>query len=149
MKMILALFMIGGAGICALDVEAATAQEATEAVLTLTVENIKTPQGFISAGLYQGQEGYDTGRRLTGEIIAVEGDRVTLTFDSVPVGEYGIKLTHDVDGNGKMNTGLFGIPTEPYAFSNSARGSRGPAKWEKAEFEVLAGENSHIISFKK
>ena len=121
MKTFLALFMTGAAGVFALDVNAATAQETTEAVLTLTVENIKKPQGFISAGLYQGQESYDTGRRLTGEIIAVEGDRVTLTFDGVPVGEYGIKLTHDVDGNGKMNRGLFGIPSEPYAFSNSAR----------------------------
>ena len=36
-------------------------------------------------------------------------------------------LFHDVNGDGEMNTNPFGIPTEPFAFSNNARGSFGPA----------------------
>ena len=149
MKMLLVPLMISAGILLPLSASAATAQEATDAVLTLTVENIKKPKGIISAGLYQGQDGYENGRRLTGERVAVDGNSVTITFENVPVGEYGIKLTHDVDSDGKLDTGLFGIPTEPYAFSNSARGSMGPAKWKNAKFELIVGKNSHTIRFKK
>lgn len=158
MKMLLTTVILGCGALLPLSASAATGQDVTEmktvkpladAVLTLTVENIKKPKGFISAGLYQGQAGYEGGQRLTGELVAVEGNSVTLTFKNVPVGEYGIKLIHDVDGDGKMDTGLFGIPSEPYAFSNSARGSMGPAKWDKAKFNIAAGANSHVIRFKK
>lgn len=149
MKYFLTPLIVSAGVLGPLSASAAPAQEAGTAVLTLTVENIRKPKGFIRAGLYYGQEGYENGQRLTGEGVAVEGSTVTLRFKNVPVGEYGIKLIHDVDGDGKMNTGLFGIPTEPFAFSNNARGAMGPAKWKKAKFEIVAGENVHVISFKK
>ena len=56
-------------------------------------------------------------------------------FD-LPAGIYGMKAVHDVNGNGKMDTNPFGMPTEPFAFSNNAVGNMGPAKWDRARFEV-------------
>ncbi len=41
-----------------------------------------------------------------------------------------------MNGNGKMDTNPFGMPVEPYAFSNNAVGNMGPAKWDRARFEV-------------
>ena len=35
-----------------------------------------------------------------------------------------------------LNRNLLGIPREPYGFSNNARGSFEPAKWEDAKFVV-------------
>jgi uncharacterized protein (DUF2141 family) len=48
---------------------------------------------------------------------------------------------HNIDGDGKLNKNMFGMPTEPYGFSNNARGSFGPAKWSNAKFSVIAGDN--------
>ena len=149
MKNLLTSLLISTGILLPLSAGTAMAQDAVDAVLTLTVENIKKPKGFISAGLYQGQAGYEGGLRLTGTRVEVSGERVTFTFKAVPAGQYGIKLIHDVDGDGKMDTGLFGIPAEPYAFSNSARASRGPAEWKNAKFDLIAGENTHVIRFKK
>ncbi|MNR30585.1 hypothetical protein D3C85_1480510 [compost metagenome] len=56
-------------------------------------------------------------------------------FD-LPAGAYGMKAFHDVNGNGKMDTNPFGMPSEPFAFSNNAVGNMGPAKWDRARFEV-------------
>jgi uncharacterized protein (DUF2141 family) len=43
---------------------------------------------------------------------------------------------HDVNGDGEMNFNPFGMPVEPYAFSNNAVGNMGPASWERARFNV-------------
>jgi uncharacterized protein (DUF2141 family) len=61
-------------------------------------------------------------------------------------GQYAIRLFHDVNGNGELDTNPFGIPIEPFAFSNNARGRFGPAGWADAVFTVNAGENVQTIN---
>ncbi len=63
----------------------------------------------------------------------------------VPAGRYAIKSFHDIDGDGKLGSNMFGIPTEPYAFSNNAAGR---ASWAEASFELAAGGNTHRIAIK-
>jgi uncharacterized protein (DUF2141 family) len=50
-----------------------------------------------------------------------------------------------VDGDGRMGTNPFGMPTEPYAASNNARGEMGPPAWSDAAFEV-SGETIQTIT---
>jgi len=116
------------------------------AVLTLKVSKIEKLQGSIMAGMYQGAEGWSSGKAVTGASAAVDGETVTLTFEGVPAGEYGIKLYQDVNGNGKLDTNFMGIPTEPFAFSNNARGSMGPPSYDKARFEMTPGANTHAVA---
>ena len=66
---------------------------------------------------------------------------LTVEMDALEPGLYAVSVTHDVDGNGHLNTGAFGKPEEPYGFSNDARGMFGPAKWKDAVFEVTEGVN--------
>lgn len=47
-------------------------------------------------------------------------------------------MFHDIDGDGKMGMNPFGMPIEPFAFSNNAPAQFGPAKWDAAKFEVSA-----------
>jgi uncharacterized protein (DUF2141 family) len=75
----------------------------------------------------------------------VIGDVVEITFAPLKPGTYAIKAFHDLNGDGKMNTNPFGIPTEPYAFSNDASGVMGPPGWTDAAFEVKAGANRQTI----
>jgi uncharacterized protein (DUF2141 family) len=78
-------------------------------------------------------------------MVSATGDAVTATFNGLAPGQYAIRAFHDVDGDGKMGANPFGIPTEPYAFSNNAAGVMGPPKWSAAAFEVKAGANTHAI----
>lgn len=111
--------------------------------LTLTVTDIADHTGSISFGVFD-QAGYDKDTAVNGGMIKVTGDTATMTLE-LPPGRYGIKLFHDVDGDGKMGMNPFGMPTEPYAFSNSAPAQFGPAKWDAAAFDVAAPATSHTI----
>jgi len=102
-------------------------------------------EGQISVALFD-EAGYKGGAPLRGQNADVTGESVTLNFEGLPAGEYGIKMYHDADENGKMNANAFGMPTESFAFSNNATGTMGPAKWEKAKFTVTEAGAVQLIS---
>ena len=129
----------------ALILPQAASAEPARARLTLTISNIKEQKGALSLGIFDAA-GYETDKAVNGGSIPVTGATVTATFD-LPPGQYGIKMFHDVDGDGKMGTNPFGMPTEPFAFSNSAPAQFGPAKWDAAKFEVAAPSTAHAIKF--
>ena len=105
--------------------------------LTVTVNGIKKPKGTIMLGLFDAAS-YNGDGAVNGAKLTVDGDSVSVTFEGLEPGEYAVRLYHDVNDDGEMNTNPFGMPTEPYAFSNSARGRFGPAKWDDAKFTVSA-----------
>ena len=67
----------------------------------------------------------------------------TWTLDGLPRGTYAVKAYVDRDGNGQLNRGAFGAPSEPYGFSNDARGAFGPPSFEQAAF-TFEGTNASI-----
>lgn len=113
--------------------------------LTVNVEGIAQAKGKINLGLFDAAT-YDGNGAVNGAILTVEGDSVTTVFEGLAPGEYAIKLYHDVNDDGEMNTNPFGMPTEPFAFSNDAKGRFGPAKWEAAKFTVEADGTTHTIT---
>ena len=132
---------------CSTAEEAASeaAQPAETASLTISLTGIETPSGTIRIGLFAGQEDYEGGPGLTGAAVPVEGETASVTLEGLAPGAYGIKLFHDVNDNGEMDTNPFGMPVEPYAFSNNAPAHFGPAKWDAASVELSVGENTQDI----
>jgi uncharacterized protein (DUF2141 family) len=123
----------------------ATAEAAS---LTITFSDIEAPKGRIMLALFEGAAGYNGGKPVHGAAIEVTGTTANAVITGLAPGQYGVKLFHDVNGNGKMDTNPFGMPVEPFAFSNSAKGNMGPADWDAAKFDVKPGANAHTISFK-
>ena len=73
---------------------------------------------------------------------------MTIAFADLEPGAYGIKMYHDINDDGDMNANPFGMPTEPYAFSNNAKGRFGPAKWADASFTVSSDGATQTITLK-
>jgi len=117
--------------------------------LTLTVDGLRNIEGVLRIGIYNSETGHSTQQAIGGANAPVTSEAVVVTFEGLAEGQYAINLFHDVDNNGQMNTNLFGIPSEPYAFSNNAKGSFGPAKWKDAVFEVSTGMSTHTITMFK
>ena len=134
--------MILSAFVCLTTLCSIKAQETGS--LTVTVSNIKTQEGVIMVGLYKDENTF-LEKVFKTQKTEANSDSVTLTFDHIPAGEYGISLFHDKDENGKLNTNFIGIPSEPYAFSNNAKGMFGPAKWEDVKFSVIDKETIQNI----
>ena len=102
--------------------------------LTLTFET-GAGTGAIMVALYDSEAAYEGGQPARATQVDVAAGQHEAVFD-LPAGAYGMKAFHDVNGNGKMDVNPFGMPTEPFAFSNNAVGNMGPAKWDRARFEV-------------
>jgi uncharacterized protein (DUF2141 family) len=117
-----------------------------DAVITLTFDTAAST-GNVMVVLFGSEAAYGGQGAPVGQaMVNVAAGQHTATF-TVPAGEYAVKSFHDVDGDGKMNTNPFGMPTEPYAFSNNARGNMGPATWGQAHF-AASGATAQTISLK-
>ncbi len=92
--------------------------------------------GSVMVVLFSSKAGYDGNQPVAAMTVPASASPVTVTFDGLAPGSYGMKSFHDLDGDGEMDTNPFGMPIEPYAFSNNAVGNMGPASWERARFNV-------------
>jgi len=119
------------------------AADPAKAKLSLTVTNITEHKGALQVAVYD-QAGYGADKVVAASSLPVTGDSVATTFE-LPAGQYGIKMFHDVNGDGKMGTNPFGMPTEPFAFSNNAPAQFGPATWDAAKFDVPAAGAAQTI----
>ncbi len=54
-------------------------------------------------------------------------------------GEYAISVFHDLNGNQELDKNWMGIPTEPYGFSNNARGKFGPPTYNQCKVKIIDG----------
>jgi uncharacterized protein (DUF2141 family) len=69
-----------------------------------------------------------------------------LQIVTVPNGEYAIALFQDLNGNQKLDTNLFGKPTEPYAFSNNQKPVFMEPSFEKCKFQFNNSNQKISIS---
>ena len=56
--------------------------------------------------------------------------------ENLQPGTYAVAVYHDLNGNGELDRTTLGPPDEPYGFSNDARGTFGPPKFDKAAIEI-------------
>lgn len=117
-----------------------------QASLTLAFTGIERPTGAILVALFDSEAGWTANRPVRTLMVPVSGTSADGLVEGLAPGRYGVKLFHDVDGDGRMGTNPFGIPTEPFAFSNNAHGTMGPASWADAAFDLGAGATRHAIT---
>ena len=118
---------------------------AADTELTLTVTSIDNHQGTLMVAVFDSADAWSGGSPVAGARIDVSSDTASASLGTLPAGQYAIRMYHDVNGNGELDTNLMGIPSEPFAFSNNARGSFGPASWEDSVFEVSGDAATHSV----
>ena len=123
------------------------AANAHAADLRLKVANIQVHTGTVMAMLVDSDAAWNgKAKPVTGRgAPANASGELELVFDGLAPGKYAIRLMHDENGNGKLDSNLVGMPTEGYGFSNNPRVMRA-ATFEEAVFEVPA-EGASITIF--
>lgn len=118
------------------DESAAAGSAALAVRLTLRNSN-----GEVGCMLFGSPRGFprDPGAALQRKWCGISNAQSLCPFDPVPAGTYAIACFHDENGNGKLDTGLFGIPAEGTVASNHAKGFMGPPSFEDAKLRVGAG----------
>lgn len=119
---------------------------ADSATLTLHFANAK-PGGQVMIAIFDAA-GWQGGRPMRVALAPVQGDKAEAVIAGLTPGSYGVKAFEDVDGDGKMGTNPFGMPTEPFGFSGNAAGGRGAPAWDAAAFTLGAGANIQTITLR-
>lgn len=123
---------------------ALSAGAAHAATLTVAVTEIDKQEGAIMLAMFDAAATYEGGGEPARAVrIPVTDKTVSVTFEDLPAGSYAIKLYHDENGNGEMDTNMVGLPTEGYGFSGKG-GRFGPPPFDDAAFEVVEGEDNAI-----
>ena len=81
-------------------------------------------------------------RPVRSATVRVTTASASVRFEGLPPGVYGVMAFHDLNANGRLDTLPIGLPTEPYGFSNNARGTFGPPAWSAARFETRPGQTT-------
>ena len=106
--------------------------------LTIEVHNVRTLNGAVYVALFRPGKDFPEGKPIEGKKVDATSERVHTSFTVEP-GEYAIAVYHDENGNGKMDKRMFGIPKEPYGFSNDFRPKLSAPKFSDCEFSVGDG----------
>ncbi|WP_353218321.1 DUF2141 domain-containing protein [Sandarakinorhabdus sp.] len=143
-----ALFAVATAAVPA-PVAAQTAAAAAPATLTIKFDGAMAPTGAVMVALFDSEAAHDKGGApVRGGMAKVAGTTAELVIPGLKPGRYAIKAYHDINGNGEMDSNPFGMPLEPFAFSNGAKAVGGPPSWADAGFEVAPGAATVTISFR-
>lgn len=110
------------------------AQENKGVTVTIEIPNLLNNDGKVSAALYD-EATFMKAAPLDASETTPENKSVTLTFENVQPGTYGIITLHDLNANGRMDFEPNGMPKEPYGISGAGAGF-GPPTWGDAKFTV-------------
>jgi uncharacterized protein (DUF2141 family) len=118
-------------------VAASFSATATAADLTVEVEGVTSADGEVAVALFDNAAAFPA-KFAHGQRVKAEGKTAVVVFRDLPPGRYAVSAYHDANHNKKLDRGLFGIPKEPYGFSQDARGFGGPPEFRDAAFELPA-----------
>jgi uncharacterized protein (DUF2141 family) len=126
-------------------VSARAAEAAPSVDLSLTFHVRKQLRGTLVAGVFDSKAAYAAEKAVDICRINVTADRGRCVVRGLKVGPYAIKVFHDLNGNGKLDMNLVGMPTEPVAFSNNAKVNMRAPTWGEAMINVSPTLNSQSI----
>ncbi len=114
---------------------AQTEEDKNTGSLTIVITGLENDDGEVLITVSNSRENYESDNpAFIGMKVKIENRKAEYTFEELPVGEYAIKLFHDENMDGELDTNFLGIPTEDYGFSNNVRGTFGPADYDDAKF---------------
>lgn len=119
---------------------------ADTASLTVKIENVTAKGGNLRVGVYDKTNFVVRGSKpVAGKEIPAKAGEMIVTFDGLAPGDYGVKVLQDENANGKMDTVMGMMPSEPYGISNDAQPSMAGLPWDTARLSLKAGANATTI----
>jgi uncharacterized protein (DUF2141 family) len=106
------------------------------AELTVHLHGIRAQTGLLKVAVVDSQDAWDgKAAPVHGEGAPPQGEDASFIFKNLKPGSYAVMITHDENGNGKLDTNVVGMPLEGYGFSNNPQVMRKPT-WDEARLEI-------------
>ena len=105
--------------------------------LTLVLDGVAEGRGEVRVALYPDRERFDEREPFATASRPAAATRLEITFERVPAGRYAMLVYQDIDGDGELGRGAWGIPDEPWTGSTTGTRLRAPS-WPAYAFELPA-----------
>ncbi len=115
--------------------------------LTIRVQNIQQLKGTISIIIFKSNEGWpnEYKKAVFAKGISASANEITQEVKNLPFGKYAIAVLHDINDNKVADKSMFGIPQEPFGFSNYPKITFGVPDFEDVSFLVKSPKQEIII----
>jgi uncharacterized protein (DUF2141 family) len=115
----------------------------TSLTLTIEVASFENTKGVLRVCVTDQKDDFLKSCAFS-KIVTVEDDTVSLKIENIEKGNYAVSVYHDENNSGILETGgVFGIPLEPYGFSNNPTMTFGPS-YKKSVFKMTSDKNISI-----
>ena len=115
----------------------------TSLTLTIEVASFENTKGVLRVCVTDQKDDFLKSCAFS-KIVTVEDDTVSLKIENIEKGNYAVSVYHDENNSGILETGgVFGIPLEPYGFSNNPTMTFGPS-YKKSVFKMASDKNISI-----
>lgn len=119
-----------------------------ESDLKLVITGVDDVKGSMYIAVFDNKESFpDFGKQLVEKVLPVDSKTLSCTFKDLPNSDYAVAIFHDKNNNGKLDKNAFGIPLEPYGFSQNARARFSAPPYNDAKI-VLDGNQSIEITIR-
>jgi len=106
----------------------------TSYALTLVVPSARSAPLFVS--VYDGDASFLDADAATILRRFPKSEDNTYVITPLPQGEYALAIFQDLNGNATLDKSFWGIPREPYGFSNNPEATMGPPSFDKCRFDI-------------
>jgi uncharacterized protein (DUF2141 family) len=110
---------------------------AAEPCTTLQIDGVQPDAGPVQVAVYGSAATFRRRPLLATTLPAGATGTVRLPLCDVAADEVAVVVTQDVDADGRFDTNLLGIPTEPWGASG--RRTLGPPSWQRARVARVPG----------
>ena len=109
------------------------------ATLIVRVEAVSPKGGTLRVALYDrsSYDGHDSDP-VADKVVNAIAPETTVEFANLPAGTYAIKMFQDINRNGAFDMD-FGLPAEPFGFSNNAHPLFDQPSFDSTKFTVKDG----------
>ena len=104
--------------------------------------NIRNSTGTVDCALFDSPDGFPENALRSAKyvmVLKIQEAQATCDFENISSGTYALAVIHDQNMNGKLDTNIFGIPTEGYGFSNGAKALLHAPSFSAASFHYDGG----------
>jgi uncharacterized protein (DUF2141 family) len=105
----------------------------------LEIIGVQNANGQVHASLFDDPSGFPRDTMLVLKSATAQltsRDTVTVRLENVAYGYYAIAVLHDKNSNSELDTGLLGVPSEGFGFSNNPRIGFGAPSFESCRFRL-------------
>jgi len=112
----------------------------------IEISGVTVGRGSVYVAVFSNEQNYNEGNTFSNFILDAVGTTVSQEL-ILPTGEYLVSVFQDTNSNGRLDKGLFGIPSEPFGFTNYSRGI--PGNFQEMKVLVNAEQARIAVSIGK